>query len=269
MVTENRKKDAIRQAKGKERQERKMRQQSKAFCYECKRNPSLEMQLAPRRQRYIPPTKTLVLVYEGKKTEPQYFESLNNYLRLLSIKLIEIKAAGDPLGVVNRAREIKQSNVNHGDVWAVFDRDSFSIDRINAALNIAKSSNIHVAFSNEAFEIWYLLHYKLEYTPRNRTEYSAEISAAIGKKYEKNDPDIFSIISERTIVALNHAITLEKKYNDTQNIPLHDRNPYTTVHKLVSAFFNVPFFLIEKAPKPVVEIYNALRTLQLIENQVN
>jgi hypothetical protein len=44
-------------------------------------------------------------------------------------------------------------------VWCVFDKDDFSDFDFNNATIIAKANNFRVAYSNQAFEYWILLHF--------------------------------------------------------------------------------------------------------------
>jgi len=56
-------------------------------------------------------------------------------------------------------REAEKNNNPYSWVWCVFDRDSFTSHQFNRAIKIAKNNQIKAAYSNEAFEIWYILHF--------------------------------------------------------------------------------------------------------------
>jgi hypothetical protein len=58
-------------------------------------------------------------------------------------------------------------------LWVVFDRDSFAPQSFNNAINkcIQDRPNIDAAWSNEAFELWYLLH--LIYFDNARKDYAS------------------------------------------------------------------------------------------------
>ncbi len=48
---------------------------------------------------------------------------------------------------------------DYDQVWCVFDRDDLLPRQISEALHYAQQGAIRVAFSNQAFELWYLLHF--------------------------------------------------------------------------------------------------------------
>jgi hypothetical protein len=57
----------------------------------------------------------------------------------------------------------------------------------------------------------------------------------IRKKYSytKKDPNIYSYIKDKEWEAIKNAKKLDKHHNTSSNISPHDRNPSTTVYKLV------------------------------------
>ena len=44
-------------------------------------------------------------------------------------------------------------------MWLVFDRDEWRAEVFNQVIAQAERKNIQVAYSNQAFELWYLLHF--------------------------------------------------------------------------------------------------------------
>ncbi|MDF5732679.1 MAG: RloB family protein, partial [Rhizonema sp. PD38] len=96
-----------------------------------------------------------LIVCEGEKTEPNYFKSF----RVPGKVVIDIRGLGNnTIGLVEEVVIIK-NDAEYDQVWCVFDRDSFPRKDFNAALALATRENIQVAYSNEAFELWYLLHF--------------------------------------------------------------------------------------------------------------
>ncbi len=117
--------------------------QAKARSYSERRVNSREI-----RQRFL-------IVCEGKKTEPQYFQKFRG-----PFSILDIRGTGcNTVSLVEHA--IKCSSEDRYDqIWCVFDRDSFSSDIFNRALLLARQNNFFVAYSNEAFELWYILHFE-------------------------------------------------------------------------------------------------------------
>ena len=99
-----------------------------------------------------------LIVCEGEKTEPNYFKSFPKKVGRYIFDL-EFDGGGiSTLKVVEKAIELRdKSRQKYDRVWAVFDRDSFKVNSFNSAVLKAKANNIECAWSNEAFELWYLL----------------------------------------------------------------------------------------------------------------
>ncbi len=182
-----------------------------------------------------------LIVCEGEKTEPNYFKSFPNKVGKY---IFDIKFDGggiSTLKVVEKAIELRANSKQKYDrVWAVFDKDSFQPNSFNSAILKAKANNIECAWSNEAFELWYLLHYQFRNTAMKREEYKKSLETAIndklskGKvfKYEKNNPDMFSILNEtgNLDLAIKWANELDSKFDGER---FSEHNPCTKVYKLV------------------------------------
>jgi hypothetical protein len=177
------------------------------------------------------PKKTMLLVCEGLKTEPNYFRAIIDAMKLpVDIKIA--KAQGDPLSVVNVA---VAGCGKYDEVWAVIDRDSFLPERLHRAFDTALETGVKMAFSNEAFELWFILHFKFEVTGRSRKLYARELKTLIGKSYRKNDCTTFASLRDRLPCAMQHASKLAKEFRSMYDHKLIDTNPYTGVHHLINS----------------------------------
>lgn len=200
-----------------------------------KENARIKRRMLARKASGLKNEKTkFLLVCEGEKTEPNYFESF----RGANISVVTEKAAGDPLNVVLKAIEMnpakgrgKKKQTPYDSVWAIFDRDSFELDRINTAFQLADLNGINVAFSNEAFELWYLLHFEYRNTGMIRTEYAQALSNHLGFNYAKNSLEMYDLLFPFMQTAISNARRLAEVYEEKH--PLVDRNPYTSVYLLV------------------------------------
>ena len=161
--------------------------------------------------------------------------------------VFEVESKGDGENTIQvvdeaiRLRDCAEYNDNPFDsVWAVFDKDSFADKDFNAAIEMAKQHDIHTAWSNEAFELWYVLHFQYRNTAMSRTEYKAEITKRVNEagflkknyKYQKNAKNSKEIMSHygSEDEAIRNAERLEKTYADKRYAR---HNPCTTVYKLV------------------------------------
>ena len=179
--------------------------------------------------------RRILIVCEGKKTEPQYFESLKNELRLSAI---DIKVEGSGYNTkslvdytVKLVEYAEEETVPYDEVWCVFDRDDFTAENFNNAIQKANAKKFKVAYSNQAFELWYLLHYIYCDSSLHRDEYSVKLSEHLGCKYEKNDRMIQALLRDKCGIAVRNAKRLLQTYGNFHN-PEKD-NPSTTVHILV------------------------------------
>jgi len=183
-----------------------------------------------------------LIVCEGEKTEPNYFNSFPKKAGKF-IYDIAIEGGGiSTLKVVEKAIELRDNSKQKYDrVWAVFDKDSFNANSFNSAILKAKANKISCAWSNEAFELWYVLHFQNRITAMNRNEYKHAIEEAVnvklGKKkkaftYKKNDTGMYELLKQigNQEYAIKWAKELAKNNTGEQ---FASYNPQTMVFKLV------------------------------------
>jgi hypothetical protein len=171
------------------------------------------------RQRFL-------IVCEGEKTEPNYFEGF----RVSKVVEIDVQGLGEnPSKLVQSAKELKEQE-DYDQVWCVFDRDSWTVEDFNNAIKNANAQGFKVAYSNEAFELWYVLHFEFLNTGIPRRDYLRKLTFLIGREYRKNSETIYDELFEKQSIAIRNAENLLRQY-DPHN-PVRD-NPSTTVHLLV------------------------------------
>lgn len=179
-----------------------------------------------RKENTKNPHKTVLIVCEGGRTEPDYFESFR-----LS-KVVETVGTGtNTLSLVREADMLSQGK-GYDEVWCVFDRDSFPKANITAAFKLISQKKFKAAFSNEAFELWYLLHFQYLDTENTRAQYCEMLSRAMGQKYEKNNPGMYDLLLSRQDKAIQYAKKLDKLMPLTAGNEA-DCKPTTSVYKLV------------------------------------
>jgi RloB-like protein len=79
--------------------------------------------------------------------------------------------------LVNSAHKLANED-EYDQVWCVFDRDegAWTAQNFNNALQNAKTYGFHVAYSNECFEIWYILHFEFLNTGLPRSDYEDKLT---------------------------------------------------------------------------------------------
>jgi len=172
------------------------------------------------RQRFL-------IVCEGEKTEPNYFRS---FRVPKNVAEIDVKGVGENSSkLVNSAKDLKEQE-DYDQLWCVFDRDSWTPEDFNNAIGNAKNQGFKVAYSNEAFELWYVLHFEFLNTGIPRSDYLQKLNLLLNQRYQKNSEKIYDELFEKQSIAIKNAINLLNQY-DPHN-PVRD-NPSTTVHLLV------------------------------------
>jgi hypothetical protein len=174
------------------------------------------------------PRKRFLIVCEGKMTEPNYFKKFP----IPPDSVVKVEGLGaNTDGLVKEAINLRGGQ-KYDQVWVVFDRDSFTPEHFNNAILLANAHGIHCAYSNEAFELWYYLHFHYLDTGITRDDYCERLSRAdsLNHEYEKNSETIYEELLDRLPIAIQRAKKLLAQYNP-QN-PVSDK-PSTTVHLLV------------------------------------
>ena len=142
-----------------------------------------------KRQQTNRALKNKVLVLCGGKTEEVYFKLLVNHLRdnkstTFGNITIDISSKGvDQLGIVSKAINMCK-NENYHEVWVVFDKDDGH--HLDDAVDLAKSNEIKIAYSNKAFEYWILLHLVEVHTPMSVNDLISKLGKMLGFDYKKN-----------------------------------------------------------------------------------
>jgi hypothetical protein len=191
-----------------------------------------------RRLNAIPERHYFLIVSEGAKTEPIYFQYFKDRLPRNSLDMIEIEPGGvETIRVVELAiqkrKERKQSlKPPYDEVWAVFDKDDFPDENFNGAIDLAEQVQIRAAASNEAFELWYVLHFHYLDTAIKRQQYFEILTKLLGFPYEKNSAKVVEHLFEKG--DFRQAIKWAKKLEAMhQGKPKAGSCPYTGVYVLV------------------------------------
>lgn len=190
-----------------------------------------------------------LIVCEGEATEPNYFEGLKQDLPkgVLTAYQIDIEGTGrNTQSLIDEAIRLKASyekdtTLPVDRLWAVFDRDSFAAEDFNNTINRCARNNpvVGCAWINEAFELWYLLHFHYYQNAMSRQQYQKlieeNLQPFIGAdyRYEKNSREMYFLLKEHGSIedAIRNAKRLAEVYNTRQDYANH--NPCTMVYKLV------------------------------------
>jgi len=114
------------------------------------------------------PKYRILVVCEGKKTEPGYLKRFQHHVRNPRVHVESLGPAGVPRSVVEAAitgrrvadedaRRQRDENLRWDQVWAVFDIDDHP--NVAEAKQLALANDILLAVSNPCFELWAFLHF--------------------------------------------------------------------------------------------------------------
>lgn len=183
-----------------------------------------------------------LIVCEGKKTEPNYFNGLKKQINKeygnkvdVLIPSIEVKGTG-----MNTTSLVKytQKTVNHankvyGQVWVVFDKDDYSDEQFELAI---ANCDYNACWSNPNFELWLLSHFKKVNRCISKDDVLDELNKEFQKNglgnYNKNDNDIFEKVTKEGKIhtAIENCKQMEELNKNRQ---ASKRNPMTKVYKIV------------------------------------
>jgi len=177
--------------------------------------------------------RRFLIVCEGEKTEPNYFKNFPGNPEIFD--RIDIHGTGyNTVSLINEAIRLKNEALKRKEpyieVWCVFDKDDFPIDQLHNAIILARNNQIKCAYSIEAFELWYLLHFNFYDAALSRKQYKEKLSELLRKTYQKNDAEIYKLLLGKQNTALQNA---RKLYALQVKQPLSEQNPITTVFLLV------------------------------------
>jgi len=130
---------------------------------------------------------------------------------------------------IERTQQLLQPD--YDEVWAVFDKDDFPAQRFNGAVQLANNQDIKLAYSNEAFELWYILHFQYLDVTVNRFQYIKILKEILGD-YQKNNAQMYQVLQEKgdESKAINWA---KKLYKELHIDNPAEEKPTTLVHLLV------------------------------------
>jgi len=188
-----------------------------------------------RRARHLAPRPRLLIVCEGKETEPAYFRYWRHETRNNMVTVEILPAGMDPRSLVRLAAERKRESERLADkldntfekydeIWCVFDRDEHP--NFEGAKQHAHANGIRLAISNPCVELWFLLHYEDRRAHIKREE--------VCRKFRRHHPGYRKVPPVQELrpyyeEAVRRARDLDA-WQSSQGCP--GRNPHTGVYAL-------------------------------------
>ena len=187
----------------------------------------------PKRESY----DRVLIVCEGSKTEPWYFQALVARFRLSTANVVVEASGSDPSRLVRKAKSLRDIERRRGNqydsVYCVFDRDEHA--HFDAASDKARSAKLKLARSWPCFEFWLLLHFvyhRRPYAPSGNKTAAENCVRELRQylsDYTKGRADVFEVLEGRIETAKSNARLALSDAGATESW-----NPSTEVHYLVA-----------------------------------
>jgi len=203
--------------------------------------------LLERAEAKILEKPTILIVCEGENTEPSYFRQF----KLSSATIKPVGEGYNTISLVKRAVQLSKEK-SYDQVWCVFDADPKpdnpkQAKNFNDAVALAESKGYGIAYSNQAFEYWLIIHFDdHQGGGMNRNDYNNKINQILnpfGLKYDGEGnkiitEEIFEVLDgidkktnkERKRLAISRA---ERNYDLFDHTNLANEESSTTVFRLV------------------------------------
>jgi len=207
----------------------------------------------------------IIIACEDDVSAPTYFKMIINKLiqekeiSPYSIVIVPHDGNTHPTGVLDNLKKYEKDELSYKDFderWIVIDRDAnykgggHTAEDFNNAFKKAKKLKVEVAYANDSFELWYLLHFEYRTTAIMRDEIIRKVISHLKNidenifrflnednfKQAKYNKQIFKVLENLQPIATQNAKRLLKSYNPHN--PEKD-NPSTNIYKLVEILLNI------------------------------
>jgi len=198
-----------------------------------------------RRNYVVEPQRRLYVFCEGARTEPAYFDAVQQEFDNAQILVEATGVGGVPSTVADeairhakglrrgmRGRASGRSSFEEADqVWVVFDQDHHP-DVPNVVVR-CRDNKVEVAYSNPCFELWLVLHLE----PHDRPAEASDVQARLHALYSAYDhekspgPDFSDLLA--TLAVAEQRASDQAQRRQEEGAP--SGNPSTTVFQLLRA----------------------------------
>lgn len=201
-----------------------------------------------RKKEYLRPrVNSFLIVTEGTRTEPYYFQGIQQLIDkeiggvvdIVAAPQIDIVGKGmSTMRLIEAADEIvKKAKIIYQYVWIVFDKDDFT--DFDCAIKEGEKRGYNMAWTNQAFEYWIYLHFAYSDSALHRDEWCSKLDDLFKRyklcecKYQKNYKELFQILYALggPEMAIKNAKRRMNKFEQGKIKP-SENDPGTTVHKL-------------------------------------
>lgn len=182
-----------------------------------------------------------------ERAEIEYFQSFKNHLETELLMPMK-KKKWKPQELLENIIDWKKENIFEEDgdqVWCIFDVDDFyktekDKQKFLKLIGIARKNNIKIAYINECFELWILLHFENPTAPiRRGKDLEKKIQKAFKDnklgEFEKNKEVFQTLLPFQPQAIKNSKKLLRTSYEkiNWKKVLSAEGNPSTSIHLLV------------------------------------
>ncbi len=218
-----------------------------------------------RKIEYKKTKAKIIIACEDGISAPTYFQMIIDKLKKEknispnSIIIVPHDGKTHPTGVLDNLKNYKENGLSYKDFderWIVIDRDinykggGHSPEDFNNAFIKARRLKAKVAYANDSFELWYLLHFEYRTTAIMRDEIIKKVIYYLKNsdenifrflnednfKQAKYNQQIFKILEDSQLTAIQNAKKLLNLYN--LHNPEKD-NPSTNIYELIEVLNSI------------------------------
>ncbi len=204
-----------------------------------------------RRKKYNNPyniasralNRSFLIICEGKNTEVEYLRSIPAPNAIVKVE----GGFGSKTALVKKALEFKKKKEYQDyEIWCIYDMDYRGEqvgqkEDFNESIELAKRNGMHVGYSNDSFELWFVLHYRRIEQSFLRFDYYRILNELWAMSdYEEEGKKkgfcrhIYDLLQNDPKANESHAIERAKQlFFEKIDMPFADQNPCTTVYQLV------------------------------------
>ncbi len=197
----------------------------------------------------LPRANSFLIVTEGAKTEPLYFnglkkkilESVGGTVDIVEAPEIYIYGEGASTEKLIELAEkyVSDAKIIYQNIWVVFDKDDF-LD-FDSAIELGKSKGFSIGWSNQCFEYWIFLHFEYSDSDLHRSQGYEKLDKLFiehgltSDGYNKNLPNLYELLD--SIEGINTAIKNAKRRMadyDSETDPPSPMSTGTTAYTIVA-----------------------------------
>jgi cellulose biosynthesis protein BcsQ len=198
--------------------------------------------------------KYIIIVAEGEKQEPNYFNALKDYLKITfqdsRIELMITKRPEEkyhhsaPNHLIKLAQEQakKHECLDYDEIWIVFDKDSWNEAVFDALQDWKNQQSYHyLAYSNPSFDLWLILHFECQTIKKQLEPVEVRERSRLCKKIHSELKQEYRLSGDYSqyMIKLPNAIENAKNLDIAPNNDF-PRNICTRVYRLIESLQTLP-----------------------------